>query len=297
MDSTSNGIPTFSVIIPTHRRDDLLADAVSSVIGQTRDDWECLVVDDGGGTTFEPSDRRVRVVRRPSSGGPAAARNSGLAEAQGRYVTFLDDDDRYMPNRLELAAEGLARADVAICFTQWFTNGDAPPFEDDGDEDEDDGRRRMLEGRVEDVILDRTTPHLGATAVRTERALTFDESYGAVEDVDWWLRMSRAATVTTVPQVGCELRRHGGARRNETSVAGRLHHSEHLLDQHWDYFRTHRRAKAFRLTRMGLLARQSGRRRAAVRFHLRSLWTRPSSLGLTGVLRALPGAIRGRDRV
>jgi len=287
----SLGTPAFSVVIPTHRRDDLLADAVASVLAQTRDDWECLVIDDGGNSQFRPPDDRVRVIRRAESGGPAAARNAGLAEARGRYVVFLDDDDRFTPQRLELAADGLARADVALCFTRWFWADDTPG----APVDRADGRR--LEGHVADEILDATTPHLGATAVRAERALPFDESYGALEDVEWWLRITRGASVTTVPLVGCELRHHAGVRANETTVAGRLRHSQRLLDQHRDYFRTHRQAKAFRLARMGVLAAQSGQGRAAVGYHLRSLGTRPSALGLKGLTKALPGAIRGGSPV
>src|SRR5947209_17679137 len=63
------GAPTFSVVIPTHRRADLLAEAVASVVAQSRGDWECLVVDDGGGELPDErdpaalGDPRVRVIR------------------------------------------------------------------------------------------------------------------------------------------------------------------------------------------------------------------------------------------
>ena len=214
MTSAMTSGPTFSVIIPTFRRPDLLEEAVASVLAQTRPDWECLIVDDGGGQVIEPPDPRVRVVSRPASGGPAAARNTGVAEAAGRWLTFLDDDDRYTPERLELAAAGLGRAPVAVCWTRWFdpTAPAAPAGP---------ARGRWLVGNVADTILDSTTPHLGSTAVAAEAMVPFDVRYRALEDVEWWLRMAEQCSVDTIAALGCEIRRHGGVRANQTDVASR----------------------------------------------------------------------------
>jgi glycosyltransferase involved in cell wall biosynthesis len=276
--------PTFSVVIPTHARPELLAEAVASVIAQTREDWECLVVDDGSGTDFAPDDPRVRVIRRERSGGPAAARNTGIEAARGEVVAFLDDDDRYTPDRLALAARGLEHGDVALCFTRWFD--DPADTASDASVSEDGGGRR-LDGDVADRILDATTPHLGATAVRAERLVRFDETYRAVEDVEWWLRLAPGARVATVPVVGCELRRHEGVRANDTDVAGRIHASAQLLADHEEYFRAHPSARAFRLARMGLLALSLGDRREARRACLRSLRARPNGLAARGLARSV----------
>jgi glycosyltransferase involved in cell wall biosynthesis len=266
--------PTFSVVIPTFARPELLAAAVASVLAQTRPDWECLVVDDGGASDFTPPDPRVRVVHRERTGGPAAARNTGLDAATGSVVVFLDDDDRFSPDRLDLAAQGLERADVAVCWTRW---SDDPVGVAGG---------RQLEGDVSDHILDATTPHLGATAVRTDRLVRFDETFSAVEDVEWWLRMAAVAAVATVPRVGCELGRHGGTRANDTDVAARIRCSGLLLDVHAPYFRSHPSARAFRLARMGVLALSAGDRRQARASYLRSIRARPSGLAVRGLARS-----------
>jgi glycosyltransferase involved in cell wall biosynthesis len=252
-----------------------LAQAVASVVAQTRADWECVVVDDGSDTDFTPPDPRVRLIRRDPAGGPAAARNTGIDAARGTVIAFLDDDDRFTPDRLELAATGLERADVALCWTRWI---DDPPGTDGG---------RRLDGDVADHILDATTPHLGATAVRAGCLVRFDESYSAVEDVEWWLRMAAAATVATVPSVGCELRRHAGERVNGTDVAARIRASRQLLEDHETWFRTHPSARAFRLARMGVLALSLGDRRAARSAYVRSLGARPSGLAARGLVRSL----------
>ena len=280
MDSTDDlpAAPTFSVVIPTHARPQLLAEAVASVVAQTRRDWECLVVDDGSGTDFTPPDPRVRLIRRERAGGPAAARNTGIDAARGSVIAFLDDDDRFTPDRLELAATGLERADVAVCWTRWL---DDPVRTADG---------RRLDGDVADQILDATTPHLGATAVRTGLLVRFDESYSAVEDVEWWLRMAAAGTVATVPRVGCELRRHAGERVNGTDVAARIRASRQLLDDHEAWFRTHPAARAFRLARIGVLTLSLGDRREARSAYLRSLRARPNRLAARGLVRSLAPA-------
>jgi glycosyltransferase involved in cell wall biosynthesis len=270
--------PTFSVVIPTFARPELLAGAVASVLAQTRPDWECLVADDAGDSDFSPPDPRVRVIHRDRTGGPAAARNTGIDAAAGSVVVFLDDDDRFTPDRLDLAAEGLEHADVALCWTRW------------SDDVGGSGGGRRLDGDVSDRILDATTPHLGATAVRADRLLRFDESYPAVEDVEWWLRLSAQVTVATVPRVGCELGRHGGERVNGTDVASRVRCSERLLADHDAYFRAHPPARAFRLARMGVLAQSMGDRRQARSSYLRSLRARPNGLALRGLVRSLTPA-------
>ncbi len=279
-DGPMTDAPTFSVVIPTYRRPDLLAEAVDSVLAQTRTDWECLIVDDGGGQVIEPPDPRVRVIRRPSPGGPAAARNDGVAAATGRWLTFLDDDDRYTPERLELAAAGLARAPVAVCWTRWFDP--TRPHREAGPT-----RGRWLVGNVRDTILDSTTPHLGATAVAADAMVPFDVRYRAVEDVEWWLRLAEQSSVDTIAALGCEIRRHAGERANRTEVAARMEPNHLLLDERQAWFARHPRALAYRWSRMGAMALAAGKPTRARRAYLTSMRIRPSVAASRGLIRAL----------
>ena len=98
--------PAVSVITPTLSRLGFLRRALDSLVAQTYGDFEAIVVVDGDApeiVEFVEShpDPRVRLVRRETTGGTAAARNSGLEVATGRYVGFLDDDDLWMPTKLE----------------------------------------------------------------------------------------------------------------------------------------------------------------------------------------------------
>lgn len=98
--------PAVSIIIPTLDRLDLLRRAIDSALVQTYADLECVVVVDGPFaevTAFAGAhpDPRVRVLQRETNGGAGAARNSGIAAATGRYIGFLDDDDLWLPTKLE----------------------------------------------------------------------------------------------------------------------------------------------------------------------------------------------------
>jgi glycosyltransferase involved in cell wall biosynthesis len=95
-----------SVVIPTWNRPDLVARAVRSVLAQTYDAIEVIVVVDGPGddtpaTLGQIADERVRVVVLPAKGGAPNARNAGVAEARGTWTALLDDDDEWLPNKVE----------------------------------------------------------------------------------------------------------------------------------------------------------------------------------------------------
>ena len=95
------GAPFFSVVIPVYNRADVFAMALQSVLDQTEQDFEIIVVDDG--STDDPksaidrySDSRIRFLRQENKGG-GAARNAGIDLARGRFIAFLDSDDWFLP--------------------------------------------------------------------------------------------------------------------------------------------------------------------------------------------------------
>ena len=98
---------TVSVIIPTHGRAHLLRRAIRSVLVQTHQDFEVIVVLDGvdaesGATVAEFNDARLRLVTLAHRSGGAVARNAGVSAASGRWIAFLDDDDEFEAEKLEL---------------------------------------------------------------------------------------------------------------------------------------------------------------------------------------------------
>lgn len=105
--------PLISVIIPVYNREKYIADAVESVIRQTYPHWELIIVDDGStdGTLdiirSYQQDYPIRLLQtRKEASGPSHARNCGIDSAAGEWITFLDSDDVYYPDALELLIKG-----------------------------------------------------------------------------------------------------------------------------------------------------------------------------------------------
>lgn len=96
--------PYFSIVIPAYNRANIVGEAVGSVLAQTFQDFEIVVVDDGSAddtvsVVSAIPDNRIRLIRQANAGG-SAARNRGIDEARGRFIAFLDSDDRFLPQHL-----------------------------------------------------------------------------------------------------------------------------------------------------------------------------------------------------
>ena len=274
--------PLFSVIIPTHGRPVYLNEALQSVLDQTLDDFEVVIVDDASPEPIDPpDDTRVKMVYRTENGGAGAARNTGLENAHGRYVTFLDDDDRYEPRRLEISLEGLKRAPLSLCWMRRI-----------GEKAEHTVRDRLLEGNVHETILDLPVPHLGSVTIAREVAPMFDPTFRLTQDVEWWIRVSESVPVATVQEVGYRLRIHHGPRLSK-QTAQRLHFCRLLLDKHADYFEAHPRAASRQWQRAGLLASKLSDYPEARRAFAHSLRLKPQRRTLWHFALTLPHP-RGR---
>jgi teichuronic acid biosynthesis glycosyltransferase TuaG len=120
-----NKTPFITVIVPIYNGEKYLSETVQSVIDQTYDNWELILINDGSTdktasiiNDFVGLDRRIKKITIPeSSGGPAYPRNLGLDLAKGEYVAFLDADDLWATQKLALQIDFLtyAKADMVHC--------------------------------------------------------------------------------------------------------------------------------------------------------------------------------------
>jgi len=118
-----------SVIIPTYNRRAFLEEAVQSVRAQTYRDFEIIIVDDGSTddtAAFVEANRQHLKYVYQENAGPSAARNTGIARASGRYVTFLDSDDLWHPRKLEVQTAFMqSNPKAMVCYADeiWIRKG------------------------------------------------------------------------------------------------------------------------------------------------------------------------------
>ncbi|MDO4568670.1 MAG: glycosyltransferase [Clostridia bacterium] len=118
--------PKCSVVIPAYNAAAFLPCALDSLLAQTHSDFECIVVDDcSSDATFSIAqeyaqrDARFSAVRSSSRGNAAGARNRGVALARGEYVAFLDSDDAFLPQKLEIQLAAMQRAGAEFSCTAY----------------------------------------------------------------------------------------------------------------------------------------------------------------------------------
>ncbi len=185
-----------SVVIAAYNSAPFIRLTVDDVLHQTNPNFELIIVDDGSTDhTAEVirsySDPRIRLVQQKGSGSPASPRNHGLSLAKGEFVTFLDHDDRWKPNRLERVLQCFHdHSEVSIvCHDQSVVSGGVVTGKNVYGPAESDMYRAMLRGGNRLAT--------SATTVRTEIARAaggFDErrEFFTVEDMDLWLKIAKA---------------------------------------------------------------------------------------------------------
>lgn len=117
---------TVSIIVPVYNAEKYIVETIEHVAAQTYEDWEMLLVVDGGGDAsaqvireYKESrgEERLRLFVRKENRGAAQARNMGLEEATGRYIAYVDADDLWMPEKLEMQLQYMREKQAAFVFT------------------------------------------------------------------------------------------------------------------------------------------------------------------------------------
>lgn len=188
-------MPEISVIIPNYNRAALLGRAVESVRAQDFEDIEILIVDDGSEDNtleivadLQRDEPRIRLVRHTQNRGEAAARNTGLREASGRLIAFLDSDDSWLKGKLHRQYAALEEADndVAAVVTGNII------VAQDGKQHYDDAWHFHHDITVRNLLVRGCALSSGSNSlIRREAALAagpFDETLRLYVDVDWLCR-------------------------------------------------------------------------------------------------------------
>lgn len=203
---TAAGRPLVSVILPTHERPEYLRRAVESVLAQTYDCLELIVVDDHSSTpahqvladvSFD-SLVDVRHVRHSENRGANAARNNGIRAATGTYIAFLDDDDLWEPEKIERQVECFEDAgpDVGVVYTgvKYIGPNGTGLFV----------QTPTARGDVtEDILVGKSIAEFSAVMVRSDvipTARLLDERFPSWQDREWYVRLSKHCRFEPVPE-------------------------------------------------------------------------------------------------
>ena len=209
MASNTMTTPRVSVVIPLYQTERYIREAVQSVLAQTFDDFELLVIDDGSSDRGPAivrnfADTRIRLVTQQNRG-LAGARNTGIRESIGAYIAFLDADDRWHPEKLARHVALLdARPDVGLTYCG------SRLIDDEGKSLGLVQWPQRTNTRAEDVLTRNPVGNGSAPVVRRatfeqiafvdaslDRICWFDESYRQSEDIECWTRI----VATTVWQL------------------------------------------------------------------------------------------------
>lgn len=184
--------PLFSIVIPTYNRTEMLKRCLDSVIAQTVQDWEAIVVDNYSEDNTEEvvnsfHDTRIRYLKNHNYGVIAVSRNKALDLVKGQYVCFLDSDDAWYPNKLETILPYMRKYDLVyhgyrknIQRTSIFQHMTWFPY---------DVKKPTVE-----YVIQRGNPFIPSCTCVAAKAIgktRFDESKElfAVEDYDFFLQL------------------------------------------------------------------------------------------------------------
>ena len=119
-------MPLVSIITPLYNNERFVEETIRSVIAQSFTDWEMLITDDCSTDhstsivqQYADRDSRIHLIRLKNNSGAAAARNTSLRQAKGKYIAFLDSDDLWMPEKLEKQVQYMRQGQYAFTYT-WY---------------------------------------------------------------------------------------------------------------------------------------------------------------------------------
>jgi glycosyltransferase involved in cell wall biosynthesis len=247
-------MPKVSVIIPTHNRAELLRGAIQSVLDQTYRDFEIIVVDDAS-TDHTPevvrnfADERIRYVRNATNRGEGGARNVGLERARGEFIALLDDDDEWLPEKLELQVKVLESStlQVGAVYTAVSTVDTVT-----GKSWESAFAARR--GNVVEALLANNWITPSSMLLRKEcfqKAGRFEEGMRFGADYDMWLRVARHFHFECIDKPLVRYRVHGGnVTANPRTVIEGL---ENQLIKYAQLWEANGKARSRRLLVLGAL--------------------------------------------
>jgi glycosyltransferase involved in cell wall biosynthesis/pyruvate-formate lyase-activating enzyme len=228
------GFPMVSVIVPTRDRPDMLKCALASILAQTYPNFEIIVINDGGADIdpiIAPLNIRnnIRQIRHEMPKERSAARNAGLRAARGKYIAYLDDDDRYYPDHLRILINFLEINKVKVAYT------DACRAVEELENGAYIVKQRQLQFSnpfdPDRLLVENLFPNLCVVHARSsiDEAGLFDETLDTHEDWDFWIRLSRRFSFHHIPVITAEYSYRNDKSNTTTARRGEFNHTRETI--------------------------------------------------------------------
>ncbi len=194
-------MPKISVVIPVYNGEKTIQKTIESVLNQTFKDWELIIIDDGSQDSTvriirEIEDSRIRLFSYDNAG-LASSRNRGIAHAQGEFISFLDADDLWTSDKLEMQFQALEKHPEAAVAYSWTD------YIDQSSQFLHSGRHITINGNIYQHLLVNNFLENGSNPLIRKQALNqvggFDSSINSVADWDMWLRLAARYQFVAVP--------------------------------------------------------------------------------------------------
>ncbi|MGB3636849.1 MAG: glycosyltransferase [Rivularia sp. (in: cyanobacteria)] len=197
----NNSTPLISVIIPVYNGEKTIGETIHSVLNQTYRNIELIVINDGSldltlNITSGIKDARLKVFYYKNAG-VCMSRNRGIERASGQFISFLDADDIWTPDKLEAQLKALQANPQASVAYSWVD------YIDEYGEFFRDGNHITINGNAYEKMLIQNVLENGSNPLIRRQALinvgTFNHSLTLAEDWDMWLRLAKRYDFVTVP--------------------------------------------------------------------------------------------------
>ena len=208
--------PLISIVIPTYNRANLIPKAIQSVLDQTYQNWELLIVDnysdDGTKEVIDSfRDSRISMLLIPRTGSVAASRNIGVQHSKGEWIAFLDSDDWWFPTKLSSVCEVIQSNPDLIYHDLQIVSGP-----DDAKSYRKTRSRKLKDPIFLDLLLNGNDIALSSVTVRKSiflkvNGMNESPTFFAVEDYDTWLRIAQITNLFLhIPKVLGAYQLHDG---------------------------------------------------------------------------------------
>lgn len=265
-------MPKVSVIVPTCNRPHLIRRTIDSILKQTFQDFEIIVVDDGMKERAEEvvksfGDSRIRYIHHETNKGGGAARNTGIKVAQGEYIAFLDDDDEWSPDKLERQIKAMDKSgdDVGFCFTaitQILDNEERSTNIEDGVIDYYEKSLTTFKRVLTSALLVKKEVF--------ERVGYFDEKLPSHQEAELIIRISKEFKAIGINKPMVKMISDSGHESIGKSLTRRIKGEEMLLEMHIEEYKKRPHVLAKHYFQIGLWYRDSGDYKEARRYFLRA---------------------------